>query len=116
MPAQYTIGQVLPSGATVTADTFTTLADGTTVETMDATYPSGAKDHTVITTPGAGTPAANQQSIQSKAQAALVNNATYLAIPSPTTAQAVAQVAALTREVNAIIRLLLNQFDTTTGT
>lgn len=116
MAAQYTVGQVLPNGATVTADTFVTLADGTTVETMTASNPTGSVDREFIVTPGAGTPAANQQTLTAKAQAALINNATFLVIGNPTQAQAVTQVQALTRQVNALIRLALNQFDTTTGT
>lgn len=44
-----------------------------------------------------------------RAHTALANNQTYLAIPSPTQAQAVAQVAALTRQVDGVIRFLLNQ-------
>lgn len=55
-------------------------------------------------------------SLRSKAVTALDTNATYLALPTPTTAQAVAQVGALTRQVNALIRLVADQFDTTTGT
>jgi hypothetical protein len=116
MPAQFVVGQVLPNGSTVSFDSFVTQGDGTTVETMDATYPSGAKDHSIITTPGAGTPAANQSTLQQRAQIALVSNATYLAITNPTTNQAVAQVAALTRQVNALIRVVLAQFDSTVGT
>jgi hypothetical protein len=112
MPAIWTIGQLLPNGAHVSADTFVTLADGTTVETM-----ADDKDnHTVQTIPGPATPMANQQTLQQRAQNALVNNATYLAITNPTTNQAVAQVAALTRQMDAVIRVLLSQYDTTVGT
>jgi hypothetical protein len=55
---------------------------------------------------------ANQQTLASRAQTALTNNANYLAIVSPTQAQAGAQVQALTRQVNGLIRFLLQQFDT----
>jgi hypothetical protein len=116
MPAKYTVGQLLPNGATVTVDTFATLSDGTTIETMEATYPNGAKDHETDTTPGANTSAANQATLQQRAQVALVNNATYLAIGTPTTGQAISQVAALTRQMDAVIRVLLSQYDTTAGT
>ena len=58
----------------------------------------------------------NRQTIQAKARQALTANATYLAIASPTNAQVVAQVATLTKEVTALIRLLLGQLDSTSGT
>lgn len=58
----------------------------------------------------------NSDSLTAKATAALTNNATYQAIASPTTAQAVAQVAALTRQVNALIRVANGLLDDTTGT
>lgn len=54
---------------------------------------------------------ANQATLTSRAQTALTNNATFLAINNPTTAQAVTQVKALTRQVNGLLRFLLNEFD-----
>lgn len=54
---------------------------------------------------------ANQATLTSRAQTALTNNATFLAINNPTTAQAITQVKALTRQVDGIIRLLLDQVD-----
>lgn len=58
----------------------------------------------------------NEAQLIQKAASALANNQTFLAIASPTTAQAVAQVKALTRQVNALIRLAVGQLDTTDGT
>lgn len=54
---------------------------------------------------------ANAATLRSRAQTALTTNATYIAIASPTTAQNTAQVKALTRQVDGVIRLLLNQTD-----
>jgi hypothetical protein len=48
-----------------------------------------------------------------RARDALDDNATFLAIGSPTNAQALAQIQALTRQVNAVIRLLARQLDST---
>jgi hypothetical protein len=58
----------------------------------------------------------NSDTIRAKAAAALIANATFLAIANPTTAQATTQVKALTRECNGLIRMLLGQLDTITDT
>lgn len=59
----------------------------------------------------------NAEVIRERVATALASNATFLALASPTNAQAVAQVQLLTREVNAIIRLLVTQqFDDISGT
>lgn len=55
----------------------------------------------------------NRATLQQQAQAALAANRTFVAIASPTNAQVAAQVKALTRQNNGIIRLLLGQFDGT---
>lgn len=60
--------------------------------------------------------ATNLVALLNKAQVALANNLAYLAIPSPTQAQAIAQVQALTQQVDAIIRIILSQTDSTQGT
>lgn len=61
--------------------------------------------------PVAAAPAAvaNFASLVSKAQAAIAANQTFLAIGSPTQAQAVAQVQALTRQMDAVIYYLLQE-------
>ncbi|HTR71908.1 MAG TPA: hypothetical protein VMH41_16990 [Mycobacteriales bacterium] len=57
---------------------------------------------------------ANAATLRSRAAFALANNATYLGIASPTQGQAIAQVAALTRQTDGIIRLLLGALDSIT--
>ena len=64
----------------------------------------------------AATDDANRKSLQTKASNAIATNNNFLAIASPTNAQAVAQVQLLTRENTAIIRLLLGLLDSTDGT
>lgn len=58
----------------------------------------------------------NGPALTAKAQAALTANATFLGLASPTTAQVTAQVQALTRQIDAALRLLANQLDSTSGT
>jgi hypothetical protein len=58
----------------------------------------------------------NRRALLSKASSALLANATYLAIGSPTSAQNTAQIRALTRQVTALIRLTTRALDTQDGT
>lgn len=55
----------------------------------------------------------NRRTLEERAQQALAVNAAYLALATPTQAQAGAQVKALTRQVQALIRLQLGQLDAT---
>lgn len=59
---------------------------------------------------------ANMPAILDRAGQALANNQAFLGLANPSNAQTVAQVQALTRQVNALIRLTLGQFDSTNGT
>jgi hypothetical protein len=71
---------------------------------------------TATATAAAELAAANEASLRSKIDTALTTNATYLAITSPTNAQNTAQVKALTRQVNGLIKLTLSKLDDVTGT
>lgn len=55
----------------------------------------------------------NGKTIEQQARQALTANRTFLALTTPNNAQAIAQVQALTRQTNGIIRLLLNELDGT---
>lgn len=59
---------------------------------------------------------ANRRTVEDRARTALTANATYLALGNPTAAQNLAQIRSLTRQCSALIRLALNQLDTTDGT
>jgi len=61
--------------------------------------------------------AGNEQTLRTKAQQALAANDTFLAVgAAATAAQVRTQTITLTKECNALIRLLLNELDSTSGT
>lgn len=64
----------------------------------------------------ARTAATNDKTIRERADAALTTNANFLALATPTNAQVVAHVRALTRQATGLIRLALGQLDSTDGT
>lgn len=57
--------------------------------------------------------AGNADTIRTQATQALTDNKTYVAIASPSNAQVAAQVKALSRQVNGLLRLTLGQLDGT---
>jgi hypothetical protein len=59
---------------------------------------------------------ANGATLQQRAQAALARNTAYLALVNPTLVDQAGQVALLTRECSALIRLLLGALDSVGGT
>ncbi len=58
----------------------------------------------------------NERDMRQKLDTALGVNATYQALGSPTATQNLAQIRALTKECNALIRLQLDLLADTTGT
>lgn len=95
--------------ATTTTDRSVTLLAGVPTEV----WTSRPKTQAEV---DATTAATNDADLRAKAATALTNNGTYLGIGSPTNAQAVAQVGALTRQANALIRLAIRALSDTSGT
>jgi hypothetical protein len=56
---------------------------------------------------------ANRETIKAQAVTAMQGNAEFLALASPSQAQTLAQVKALTRQSQALIRLALGKYDGT---
>lgn len=60
--------------------------------------------------------ASNGAALLDRIDAAITTDLAYLALDPPTTAQAVAQVGRLTRQVVSLLRLVGNRLDDTQGT
>lgn len=107
--------EVFQNGVCVSAEVIDTAAQTLTVETngvLGQSRPLTAAEIDVyVTQPQA---LANKATIKGQAATALTNNATYLAIASPTNAQIAAQVKALTQQNNKLIRLAINRLEATT--
>lgn len=100
------------AAAAVVSDTTVPNPDGSTTRTI--TYADGSKS--VQTTPAAGSPAANFDAIRQMLVNSLATHTTYIAIAAPTTAQNTAEIKALAKTIDQLIRLGLPQLDSTTGT
>ena len=55
----------------------------------------------------------NKTFIYTSAKAAFAGNTTFLAIPAPTAAQAITQTQRLTRQMNALAKIVLGDFSNT---
>lgn len=55
----------------------------------------------------------NEETLRNQAVASLQNNRDFLALPAPTQAQTLAQVKALSRQMNGVLRMLLGELDDT---
>lgn len=102
-----TIERVIPG---IGLQTLTRDVGGDTLTEGDNTRPCTAAESAILSR------VENEATLRTKAQQALTANATYLGLQSPTAAQNTAQVKALTRQVNALIRLAVGQLDDTVGT
>lgn len=71
------------------------------------TYQNGQLVGTRTVTYDVSAEQVNDETIRAQALAALTTNRTYIALASPSTAQNTAQIKALTRQVDGIIRLLV---------
>ena len=112
MPAQYTVGQALPNGSTVAADNFTTQAGGTTVEVM-----SDTKGNTVVlTVPGPGTSAANQQTILANIATLQGELQSWMTANPGGAVLTAGQTLVLAQMVMALFDIIFAQYSTTQGT
>ena len=85
-------------------------------DTVDPAAVTAAAQATLNAATAQQTATTNAATLRQKAQQALTVNSNFLALASPTNAQTLAQVQALTRECSALIRLVIQQLDTTAGT
>jgi hypothetical protein len=112
VPAVYTVGEVLPNGATVAVDNYVTEAGGTTVETMA----DSAGNETTIITPGVGTPLANQTTINANVRARQATIQAWIAANPTGAVLTGAQTLVLAQMLNGLCNLLLSEFGSTSGT
>lgn len=81
--------------------------------TLVETYADGSKVGERTVTYTVSDEQVNDEAIRAAALQALATNRTYAALASPTAAQTAAQVKALSRQNNGLIRLLLGLLDGT---
>lgn len=100
----------------VLATTGDLTAAGATIECPSGVVTDAEISAALATIVYAPPPNVNAATLIAKGANAISSNLTYLAVASPTTAQAAAQIAALTRQVDALIRLACSLLDSTSGT
>lgn len=99
------------------AEFVVSLAGAVLTVTSKTAVPKAVVTAAVAAHTGAASPwVGNRQTVLDKAAQALADNAAYLAALPATNVQVAAQVAAITRQVNALIRLVTDALDSTTGT
>lgn len=111
MSAEVYQGNVLREKWDDTTRTYTAYDEGG-VQTSTRPYSpeenTVADDNAIIDTANK-----NKSTIENQAVSALSSNSDYIALANPTNAQVAAQVKALTRQNNKIIRLVLGRLDGT---
>lgn len=100
------------ASAAVISDTTAPQPDGSTIRTI--LYADGSKS--VTANPAPGSVAANFDSIRTMLVNSLATHTTYIGLASPTTTQNTAEIKALAKTADQVIRLLLPQLDSTAGT
>lgn len=110
MPAERYEGGVLRERWDDATRTYTSF-DASGAQTSSRTY-NAAEDAAAADSARA----LNANTMRDRMQAAITANSTYLALNNPTTAQRDAHIQRLTRECNALMRLVLGATDDVTGT
>ena len=83
-------------------------ADGTLLNERDYTAEENAQADEME---ARNTRLANENTLYEQARTAIVGNKQFLALSSPTNAQTLAQVKALTRQMNGLIRIVAKELD-----
>jgi hypothetical protein len=111
MPALYTVGQLLPSGAHVATDTYVVGPDGSTVETMVDTL----TNKTILFVPGAGTTSANLITIQANLTSQLTSIETWITNNPSGAAFTNGQSLFIAQSLAGLIRVALGLLSTVGG-
>jgi hypothetical protein len=83
---------------------------------QDGVEITAAEARTLVAATPDGVVAVNEKALLDKIATALANNAAFLAIASPTNANIFTQTKSLTRQVNALLKLVGRDLTDTAGT